>query len=162
MAAIGAVAGWRKTSPEGVLVVDPVGFGATAWRSAAIQEMLTACRPEVVKGNASEIVGLSGAQGDGKGVDAGGTRPEDAVDSARAVGAAYGSVVSITGPSDAVVESSEAGGRIAFIKDGDGGADDKGKMLTLITGTGCSLGALIAATAAASRDDPFIATVRQR
>lgn len=32
-------------------------------------------------------------------------------------------------------------------------------MLTLVTGTGCSLGALIAATTAASRADPFIAAV---
>lgn len=30
------------------------------------------------------------------------------------------------------------------------------QMLTLVTGTGCSLGALIAATTAASRADPFI------
>jgi hydroxyethylthiazole kinase len=30
-------------------------------------------------------------------------------------------------------------------------------MLTLVTGTGCSLGALIAATTSASRADPFIA-----
>jgi hypothetical protein len=36
------------------------------------------------------------AEGDGKGVDAGTTRPEDAIDAARTVGAAYGSVVSIT------------------------------------------------------------------
>ena len=67
-------------------------------------------------------------------------------------------MISITGPSDAVVEAG-ANGRVAFIKDGDGSETDKGKMLTLVTGTGCSLGALIAATTSATRDAPFIATV---
>lgn len=33
------------------------------------------------------------------------------------------------------------------------------QMLTLVTGTGCSLGALIAATTSACRADPFIAAV---
>jgi hydroxyethylthiazole kinase len=160
MGAIGAVGEWRKTSPDGVLVVDPVGFGATAYRNDAITKMLSECRPEVIKGNASEIVGLSGVQGDGKGVDAGATRPEQCVDAARSIAAAYASgAISITGPSDAIVEGGDSG-RVAFVADGDGGAEDKGRMLTLVTGTGCSLGALIAATTAASRSDPFVATVR--
>ena len=158
MSAMGAVGAWRKSSPDSVLVVDPVGYGATAYRSAAIDEMLKECRPEAIKGNASEIVGLSGAQADGKGVDAGATKPEDAIDAARVVGMAFGSVVTITGPSDAVVEPG-GDGRVAFVQDGDGGPGDKGKMLTLVTGTGCSLGALIAATTSASRDDPFLAAV---
>jgi hydroxyethylthiazole kinase len=62
MSAMSSVADWRKSSADGVLVVDPVGYGATAWRSAAIEQMLSECRPDAIKGNASEIVGLSGAQ----------------------------------------------------------------------------------------------------
>lgn len=62
LTAMTAVADWRKSSADGVLVVDPVGYGATAWRSAAIEQMLAECRPDAIKGNASEIVGLSGAQ----------------------------------------------------------------------------------------------------
>ena len=158
MSAIGAVGAWRKSSENGALVVDPVGYGATEWRSAAIAALLAECTPDVIKGNASEIVGLSGAQADGKGVDAGATTPEQCVDQARIVGAAFSSVVAVTGPSDAIVEAG-AGGRVALVRDGDGGPADRGKMLTLVTGTGCSLGALIAATTAASRDDPFVAAV---
>jgi hydroxyethylthiazole kinase-like sugar kinase family protein len=60
--ALPAVVDWRKSSADSVLVVDPVGYGATAWRSAAIESMLAECRPDTIKGNASEIVGLSGAQ----------------------------------------------------------------------------------------------------
>lgn len=40
---------------------------------------------------------------------------------------------------------------MALVRDGDGGPDDLGKMLTLVTGTGCTLGALVAATASATR-----------
>ena len=45
MSAMSSVADWRKSSVDGVLVVDPVGYGATAWRSAAIEQMLSECRP---------------------------------------------------------------------------------------------------------------------
>jgi hypothetical protein len=60
-------------------------------------------------------------------VDAGATKPEDAIDAARVVGSSYGSVVTITGPSDAIVEPC-ADGRVCFIQDGDGGPTDKGKV----------------------------------
>lgn len=73
------------------------------------------------------ISGRLWRQADGKGVDAGATKPEDCIDAARVIGSSYGSVVTITGPSDAIVES---GGneRVCFVQDGDGGPDDKGKV----------------------------------
>jgi len=166
MGALDALADWRKTSPDGVLVVDPVGFGATKFRSASIRSACEVLRPEVIKGNAAEVTGMAGLQGDGKGVDAGSTKPADCVEAARVAGAAFGSkVVAITGPSDVIVEcppaagtgANQARGRVATVRDGDGGPHDRGKMLTLVTGTGCSLGALMAATLAANPKDPFAA-----
>ena len=43
-------------------VLDPVGCGATAYRTAACVQLL-ACKPTVVRGNASEIMALAGAAG---------------------------------------------------------------------------------------------------
>lgn len=43
-------------------VLDPVGCGATPYRTRACLDMLY-CRPAVVRGNGSEILALSGAEG---------------------------------------------------------------------------------------------------
>ena len=45
-------------------VLDPVGCGATPYRTRACLDMLH-CRPTVVRGNGSEIMALSGAAGRG-------------------------------------------------------------------------------------------------
>eukprot|EP00955_Chlamydomonas_euryale_P033801 349632-Chlamydomonas_euryale.AAC.59 len=45
-------------------VLDPVGCGATPYRTAACRDILTR-QPAVVRGNASEIMALSGAAGAG-------------------------------------------------------------------------------------------------
>jgi hydroxyethylthiazole kinase len=46
-------------------VLDPVGCGATPYRTAACLAMLR-LRPAVVRGNASEILALAGAAGEGR------------------------------------------------------------------------------------------------
>lgn len=43
-------------------VLDPVGCGATSYRTAACVAMLK-LKPAVVRGNASEILALAGAAG---------------------------------------------------------------------------------------------------
>jgi hydroxyethylthiazole kinase-like sugar kinase family protein len=47
-------------------VLDPVGCGATSYRTAACVAMLRQ-KPAVVRGNASEILALAGAAGAGAG-----------------------------------------------------------------------------------------------
>jgi hypothetical protein len=44
-------------------VLDPVGCGATTYRTSACVAMLK-LKPSVVRGNASEILALAGAAGD--------------------------------------------------------------------------------------------------
>lgn len=43
-------------------VLDPVGCGATPWRTHACVELLK-CKPTVIRGNGSEILALAGAAG---------------------------------------------------------------------------------------------------
>ncbi|GGF98244.1 hydroxyethylthiazole kinase [Rhodococcoides trifolii] len=122
-----------KAAQEGTTpwVLDPIGAGGLPWRGAMAQELL-AFHPTAIRGNASEIIGLHGLGTGGRGVDSS-ADPADAVESARGL-LARADVVSASGAVDHVV-SGEALVRVA------GGTP----LLTKVTGTGCSLGALMAA-----------------
>src|ERR1700735_34510 len=49
-------------------VLDPIAAGGLPWRGAVAAELL-AVRPAVIRGNASEIIGLAGLGGGARGVD---------------------------------------------------------------------------------------------
>ncbi len=51
-------------------VLDPVAHYATSYRRAALAELME-LKPTVIRGNASEIIALSGSQSSGHGVDSG-------------------------------------------------------------------------------------------
>lgn len=112
-------------------VLDPIGAGGLPWRGEVARELL-AFHPTAIRGNASEVIGLHGLGTGGRGVDSS-ADPADAVESARGL-LTRADVVSASGPVDHVV-SGDALVRIA------GGTP----LLTKVTGTGCSLGALMAA-----------------
>ncbi len=44
------------------IVLDPVGCGATPWRTDQIRQLALAIRPEVVRGNAAEVATLAGVR----------------------------------------------------------------------------------------------------
>ncbi|TQL85426.1 hydroxyethylthiazole kinase [Microbacterium saperdae] len=119
-------------------VLDPVAIGALPVRTALAQE-LVALRPTAVRGNASEILALAGLSGGGRGVDATDST-EAAADAATALAQRYGSVVAVSGPVDLLTD----GERVVRIANGD-------PLLTLVTGGGCALGAVMAAFLGAAR-----------
>jgi hydroxyethylthiazole kinase len=82
-------------------VLDPVGCGATVYRTQVAAE-LAALKPSLIRGNASEIMSLAGQVGaGGKGVDS--TAPaEYATSAAAALAQRTGSIVAITGETDYV------------------------------------------------------------
>ena len=51
------------------VVLDPVGAGATSYRTLTGLQIIKECRPGVIRGNASEIMSLISEQGNTKGVD---------------------------------------------------------------------------------------------
>ncbi|WOF24415.1 hydroxyethylthiazole kinase [Microbacterium betulae] len=118
-------------------VLDPVGVGALGLRTAFAQRLI-ALRPTVVRGNASEILALTGSGAGGRGVDAADT-VDAAIDAAVALSARTGSVVAVSGEVDAVVD----GDRVVRVAGGSA-------LLTRVTGGGCSLGAVVAAAVAAA------------
>jgi hydroxyethylthiazole kinase len=117
-------------------VLDPVGCGATGYRTAVAAE-LAALEPSVIRGNASEIMSLAGQIGaGGKGVDST-ARAEDATAAAAALARRAGCVVSVTGETDYVSNGTEA----VAVHAGHA-------LMPLSTALGCSLSAVTAAFAA--------------
>ncbi len=125
-------------------VLDPVAAGALGWRTEIARKLL-AEGPTVLRGNASEVMALTGGAG-GKGVDSVDT-PEAALDAAVELAGLHGTVVAISGPVDHLTD----GPRVVRVANGH-------PLLTRVTGVGCALGAMIAGFAAVL-DDPLLAAV---
>lgn len=127
-------------------VLDPVAHFATAYRRAAVAELME-LKPKVVRGNASEIIALAGSRSGGKGVDSG-DPTEAAEGSAIALARQSGSIVAVTGEVD-------------FVTDGHHSARIMGgsALMPRVTALGCSLTCLVGAFAAIAPDKPFEATV---
>ena len=106
------------------IVLDPVGAGATRYRTETSQRLLGELRIAVVRGNAAEIATLAGRKAQIRGVEAVGEAggPELAREAARALGA----VVAVTGPVDHVSD----GQTVCAVANGH-------ELLGTVTGTGC-------------------------
>ncbi len=135
--------GMRRAAPAAAAarnpwVLDPVAVGGLPVRTALARELL-AHRPAAVRANASEILGLVGSSGGGRGVDS--TDEVDAaLDAARSLVQTSGAVVAISGPTDVIVSKD----RTTRVTGGDA-------LMPLVIGTGCALGAVTAACIAAAR-----------
>ncbi|MDR1507496.1 MAG: hydroxyethylthiazole kinase [Treponema sp.] len=113
-------------------VLDPVAAGASEIRTNTIRELLP-FKPSVIRGNASEIIAVSGAAGNVKGPDStesSGTALPYAVELALKTG----SVVAVSGEVDYVTD----GKKIIAVPGGH-------VIMTKTTGTGCALGGVMAA-----------------
>lgn len=141
-----AIAEARKINKPWVL--DPIAAGALSWRGQLAADFLMS-KPAVVRGNASEIIGLAGLGHNHKGFDS-------SNDPAQAVGAAislleHTTAVSASGEIDHIVSKSPSGKYwLVKIKGGS-------YFFPLVTASGCALGALVAAYCAVT--DPFNAVV---
>jgi hydroxyethylthiazole kinase len=114
-------------------VLDPVGAGATPYRTRTALDLIE-LRPTVIRGNASEILALAGAAaGPTKGVDSThGT--DEAVDAAAQLARSAGAVVAVTGAIDRVTD----GVRWREVANGDA-------RMTRVTALGCAASAVIGA-----------------
>jgi len=107
------------------VVVDPVGAGATTYRTDTAKRLLDIVEVTVLRGNAGEIATLVGVEAEVRGVesiDAGG----DSADLAREAARALGVVASVTGPVDHVSD----GTTVLSVANGH-------ELLATVTGTGC-------------------------
>lgn len=116
------------------VVLDPVGVGATKFRQQAVQEILDVVKIQLLRCNAGELAAIAGVSWESKGVDSGDGNMDIAT-VAKQVALHYDCLVVVTGASDFVtdgtIEQWVAGGN---------------ELMTQVTGTGCLLSAICAAT----------------
>jgi hydroxyethylthiazole kinase len=122
------------------IVFDPVGAGATSYRTIACKDLLEVARPAIIRGNASEVMALLDSAVQTKGVDsASGTG--DAAASARELAQLYGCVVCVSGETDLVDDGQQS----MTVRQGD-------PLMARVTGLGCTASALCGAFAAVQPD----------
>jgi len=133
-----AVAAEKRHIP---IVLDPVGAGATSVRNRAVFSLLDEFPISVIKGNAGEILALSGDSGKVYGVD---SISADATAASVKLAKEYECVVAATGKVDKITD----GTRVVSVVNG---VSSLGK----ISGTGCMLTPCCAA--ACSVTDDYVA-----
>lgn len=127
----------REAKNRGIpIILDPVGAGATSYRTQTSRELVEALSPEIIRGNASEIIALLDSNALTKGVDST-AKAMDAISAARDLNRAYDSVVCVSGETDYIIDKK----RTIEIKGGH-------PMMTRVTGLGCTATALCGAFAA--------------
>jgi hydroxyethylthiazole kinase len=133
-------AGAAATVP---VVLDPVGAGATTYRTETAHRILEAVDVTVLRGNAGEVATLVGAHAEVRGVESitAGLEPAEL---ARAAARRLGVVASVTGPVDHVSD----GARVLTVANGH-------ELLATVTGTGCMSSALTGCFLAAKPDAPL-------
>ena len=140
-------AGKKANELSHIVVLDPVGAGASALRTRTTFELLDNIKFSVIRGNISEIKTLARGSGTTKGVDADirdavtEDSLEEAVSFAKNLSKKTGAVIAITGAIDLVADSNKA----YVIRNGH-------PMMSRITGSGCMLTEVIAAYCAANPD----------
>lgn len=142
-----------RAKQKGIPVIfDPVGAGATVYRTGEIISLLRQITPPLIKGNRAEITFLAG-MGDVKirGIEAlSSSNDGDPLEAAKQLRAVLGFetlVVAITGPVDVVYD----GKRTARVFNGH-------PLLPLVVGSGCMASSVIAAFAAVEQDYFIAAT----
>ncbi|HEX4834965.1 MAG TPA: hydroxyethylthiazole kinase [bacterium] len=131
----------RRANTAGIpIVLDPVGAGATVFRTTHALRLLADLRIACVRGNAGEIAALAGRSGGVRGVDAAG-RIEGVDRLARELAGRTGATVAATGPVDVLTD----GARLLRIENGH-------PLLAQITGSGCMATAAVAAFLAVEPD----------
>jgi hydroxyethylthiazole kinase len=126
------------------IIIDPVGAGATAYRTETARRMIREFSPSIIRGNGSEIMALWADNVSTKGVDSSDSS-DSALEMAKVLALSTHSAVCISGETDYIV-SKNASYSIA-----NGHA-----MMPAVTGLGCTATALCGAFSAVNAD-PAIA-----
>ncbi|MDR9793099.1 hydroxyethylthiazole kinase [Aeribacillus pallidus] len=131
----------KSANENGVpVILDPVGAGATPYRTEAAQQILKEVRVSIVRGNAPEIANVIGEKLAMKGVDAADSAA-DPVSLAKKAAEELNTVAVITGKEDVATD----GKTTYLIQNGH-------PILTKVTGTGCLLTSIIGAFSAVEKD----------
>jgi hydroxyethylthiazole kinase len=129
------------------VILDPVGAGATAYRTKTARDLINNEPPAIIRGNASEIMALYDDEYKTKGVDSA-TSSDAAIDTAQKLSEIHKCVICVSGPTDYIIDKE----KIMKIKNGH-------PLMSRVTGFGCTASALCGAFAAIEKI-PFAATAK--
>ena len=128
------------------VVLDPVGAGATRYRTETARRLLDEVKVAVLRANPGEVATLVGVEAEVRGVESIGAGSESA-DLARTAARNLGLVAAVTGPVDHVSD----GERVLAVANGH-------ELLAAVTGTGCMSSAITGCFLAVARDRPLEAS----
>lgn len=141
------LAGKKANALGHIVLLDPVGAGASRLRTDTANRLMQEVRFDAVRGNISEIKTLCTGSGSTKGVDADAVDAvteanlDDGVALVKTFAAQTGCIIAVTGAIDLVSD----GARCWCIRNGRA-------EMSRITGTGCQLSALMTAFLVANPD----------
>ena len=131
----------KAANANGVpVVLDPVGAGATRYRTETARRILDEVKVTVLRANQGEMATLVGIQAEVRGVESGAVGGEPA-DLARVAARNLGLVASVTG----VVDHVSDGDRVIAVANGH-------VLLAQVTGTGCMSSAITGCFVAVKQD----------
>ncbi|KEK24371.1 hydroxyethylthiazole kinase [Bacillus gaemokensis] len=134
------IAGKSANTHHVPVLFDPVGAGATSYRTEVARHIPGEVKLAMIRGNAAEIANVINEKWEIKGVDAG-TGNGDIVEIAKQAAEELDTVAVITGKEDIVTD----GEQTVMIRNGH-------PILTKVTGTGCLLTSVMGAFAAVEKD----------
>ncbi len=134
------IAGKCAKSKGKPVILDPVGAGATSYRTNTCFRIINECAPDIIRGNGSEIMALVNSDIKTKGVDSS-SSSDSALESAKYLAAKYNAIVVISGETDYITD----GNKVLEVKNGS-------PVMTKVTGLGCTCSAMVAAFAAINGD----------
>jgi len=138
------IAGKKAATLKIPIILDPVGSGATSFRTDSAKKIINETEVSVIRGNASEILSIKNSDSKTKGVDS--THSvEDASNTAKMLAGELQTTLAITGPVDLITD----GNHTVHVSNGH-------PLMACVTGTGCTATAVIGAFLAVD-NDPFSA-----
>jgi len=140
------LAAGEEANARGIpVVLDPVGAGATRFRTAATERIRSAVKVAVVRGNAAELATIAGMEAKIRGVDSVASGAPAAA--ARLAAIRFGGAAVVSGVVDYVADANRA----AEVRNGH-------PLMGRITGSGCMATAIVGAFLAVE-PDPFLAGI---
>ncbi|WP_338786964.1 hydroxyethylthiazole kinase [Metabacillus sp. FJAT-53654] len=134
------IAGKSANEHNVPVIFDPVGAGATPYRTATARRIIEELSISTIRGNAAEIANVIGIEWTIKGVDAG-EGHGNTVELAQTAAKQLKTTVIITGKDDVMTD----GSKTFVVHNGH-------PILTKVTGTGCLLSSVIGAFSAIEKD----------
>lgn len=131
----------KAANSKGIpIIFDPVGSGATAYRTDTAKSILDHGKISIIRGNVSEIISLNGNQGLTKGVDSF-LDSSDYIEQAKTVALKNNCIVWMSGEIDVITD----GQSIILVHNGH-------SLMAKVTGMGCTATAITGAFAAVNQE----------